>query len=234
MTTTAGQRLLAIAVASLLALSLLAAAVWLAVRAGDNPADALQIIPPQSDLSDTANTAGQTSTAPAAIAVPDAPPAPPSRIAVYVTGAVANPGVYALDAGQRLDDLLALAGGPTASAALERVNLAAYVVDAGHYRIPTIDDTAAAAGTVANTGTVADAGNTPASSNGCNTPLDINTATAACLETLPNIGPARAEAIVAHREQTGPFVAPDSVTAVSGIGDTTLSRIRSLITVSAN
>ena len=65
----------------------------------------------------------------------------------------------------------------------------------------------------------------------CTQPIDINTATATCLQALPGIGVGRADAIIAHRQDTGPFSTPDGITAVPGIGDGIHARIASLITV---
>ena len=158
----------------------------------------------------------------------------PVDIAVYVTGEVVNPGVYTVAPGQRLTDVVNLAGGATENADLDRINLAAYVSDAAHYRIPAVgetDDGSAGVSAIAtgadDTGT-SDDGAAPA----CAVPVNINTATAECLETLPGIGAVRAQSIVAHREQAGPFAAPDGITAVSGIGDGIYGRIADLITVS--
>lgn len=61
--------------------------------------------------------------------------------------------------------------------------------------------------------------------------LDLNTATDRQLETLPGIGPARARAIIAHREQHGPFVAAEELTAVAGIGPGIYGNLQSLISV---
>ena len=141
----------------------------------------------------------------------------PAEIVVYVTGEVVNPGVYRLTAGQRLDAAITLAGGPTGQADLSRLNLAAYA--------------AAVAGAVPDAqppapGTAATAAAAP-----CASPVDINSATADCLETLPGIGSVRAESIVAHREQAGPFATAAGIVAVPGIGDGIYRRIAGLITV---
>lgn len=61
--------------------------------------------------------------------------------------------------------------------------------------------------------------------------LDLNTATDRQLETLPGIGPARARAIIAHRNQHGPFVAAEELTAVAGIGPGIYGNLQSLISV---
>jgi len=60
--------------------------------------------------------------------------------------------------------------------------------------------------------------------------VNLNTADAAELMTLPGIGPAKAEAIIAHREQSGPFGSPEDLMDVSGIGEKTFARLEELIT----
>jgi competence ComEA-like helix-hairpin-helix protein len=61
------------------------------------------------------------------------------------------------------------------------------------------------------------------------TPLDINTAGAEALQSLPGIGPVLAGRIVAEREAHGPFRAPDDLLRVPGIGPKRLDRIRPLV-----
>lgn len=235
-----GKRVLAIGASGVLAVLLLVAAVWMMNRSGGVPADAVQIAPAPEPTASAADTTGLAGTADNPAATPDAP----DTLAVYITGAVAHPGVYRVPAGQRLDDLLARAGGPSDNADLERINLAAYLSDAAHYRIPAVDDAVQYGGAIApppalpasnpDTAVVGDnAGIATASaaSGPCAAPVDINTADAACLETLPNIGPSRAAAIVTHRRDAGPFAAAADITAVSGIGAGTYQRIADLITV---
>ena len=148
---------------------------------------------------------------------------------MYITGEVVNPGVYSVASGERLDAVLQLAGGATESADLGRVNLAAYATDAAHYHIPV-------AGESVRPGEPLGDGSAPnadeaGQSESCQPPVNINTASAQCLETLPGIGGVRAESIVAHREQEGPFANPEAITDVSGIGDGIFRRIVELITV---
>ena len=271
-----GRKLLALAVSSLAAIALLAVAGWMLLGGSDQPtASAVQIIPPAADdgpKDDRAETAAGQSNADTAVAsragaaarsATDAPAAaasasspasaaPPDEIAVYLTGAVVKPGVYAMRPGQRLADALELAGGPTGDAALHRINLAAYLADAAHYRIPAVGEAEAPAvasppaaasppsGAVAVAVAVAPvAGGSPAAvpaaassspAASCAKPLDINTATADCLQTLPGIGRVRAESIVAHRQQAGPFAAIEGITEVSGIGSGIYGQIAKLIT----
>ena len=214
----------------LAAVVVLGVAAWMLVGNDDAPngsAD-VRIIPPAN-----AATGGGSNGADAPVAAGPVETPTPVNIAVYVTGEVVNPGVYTVTAGQRLTDVVNLAGGPTESADLDRVNLAAYVSDAAHYRIPALGETED--GSVGTRGVAAVASETGASNDEpvltCAVPVNINIATAECLETLPGIGAVRAESIVAHREQAGPFLTAEGITAVSGIGDGIYGRIAELITV---
>ncbi len=61
--------------------------------------------------------------------------------------------------------------------------------------------------------------------------VNINTADAATLQTLPNIGPAKADAILKHRQQNGPFRAAEDLKNVTGIGDVTFEKLKDKMTV---
>lgn len=61
--------------------------------------------------------------------------------------------------------------------------------------------------------------------------LDLNTATEAQLRTLPGIGEVLARRIVDYRETNGPFASVEELTAVEGIGNALLYRLRELVTV---
>jgi len=153
-----------------------------------------------------------------------------SELRVYITGAVRRPGVYLLSAGDRFEDALAAAGGGTSEADLAAVNLALRVQDEAHYRVPSIGETPDSESyTDTGPATSQDApSDTGQSSNGL---IDLNSASVELLETLPGIGPVRAKAIVADRELNGPFLTIEQITRVQGIGTTTYTNIRDLVTV---
>lgn len=221
------NRLVAVAVSCAAAAALLAVAAWMVLgRSGDGPPDtAVQIIPPTEEVVEDTLLATIQSTQVGLGGTVSAP----TEIAVYVTGAVVNPGVYSATSDQRIHDVLTLAGGPTADADLARINLAARLADAAHYKIPSVDDMvpdAPAAGEEQIAGS-----ETLPTANPCAVPININAAAAECLETLPGIGTVRAESIVAHRERMGPFVVAEDIMAVSGIGDGIYQRIADMISV---
>ena len=141
-----------------------------------------------------------------------------STIKVYVSGQANLPGVYELPADSRVDDALRAAGGPTSQADLDSVNLAKKLSDEVQIHIPSRDEGRSAAST---------------GSKGSSPPgkVLLNTATGEDLETLPNIGPSRAKAIIEYREKNGPFARVDDLTNVSGIGTGILESIRDLVEV---
>ena len=177
---------------------------------------------------------------------------------VYVAGAVRHPGVYELGTGDRLVDAVDAAGGASEDADLEAVNLARRIEDEEYYYIPAQlspqERKAGPAAAKAEDGTeygtdqrfpplsVQFSGERTAESVGASKAQDdepgrsvnINTATQSELEALPGIGPARSRAIIAFREQNGPFVAVEEITAVSGIGQGILDNLQGLVTVGEN
>lgn len=187
---------------------------------------------------------------PVAELVDIAPEAAPQEVVVSLQGAVRRPGVYTLEAGARVQDLLETAGGPETRADLSGINLAAKLVDATTLTVPgsyegvadeerwKVDQewTAAAnnpAPYSVSRQQIAASSAASDGTSGTNTGgglIDLNSATQAELETLPGIGPAYASAIIRMREQT-PFRTVDDVQRVHGIGPKRLEAIRSLVTV---
>ena len=151
--------------------------------------------------------------APTATVLPS-PTASPVR--VYVSGAVIAPGVYTLPPGSIAQDALDLAGGPAEGADLSAINLALPLSSGQQVNVPQIGDE-----TVQK--------NTPTAAPTMSGPVNVNTASAAELETLPGIGPIFAERIIQYRQEHGPFRTVDALLLVHGIGPATLERIRELI-----
>lgn len=177
-------------------------------------------------------------------------------VRVHVAGAVNNPGVYTLPAQGRAVDAIAAASGAAADADLDRVNLAGALSDGVQIYVPHRGETAAPAQIQPNGGTAnAGQGNAAngAAQNGASQggtqpqpartltpagsaqkgspPVNINTATAEELQTLPRIGPAMAQRIIAWREAHGGFRSVDELDAVPGIGPSMLENLRPLVTV---
>ena len=144
----------------------------------------------------------------------------PSQIVVYVSGEVMRPGVYTLDPDHRAADALSAAGGPTADADLDRINLAMRLNDEDQVHVPAVGSSDA--------GMDHPTGSSPSTASG---KLNVNTATVEELESLPGIGSAKATAIVEYRHTHGPFERVEDLVEVSGIGDGILGSIRHLIEV---
>ncbi len=150
---------------------------------------------------------------------------------VHVAGAVAHPGLVRVQSGARIADAIAAAGGGLPDADLDRLNLAAKVVDGQRIAVTKIGAPAtsapvdgAATGTDPPTG-----GSAPgASASG---PVDLNTATETQLETLPGIGPSFAAAIIRERERRGGFTSVDQLRDVRGIGEKRFAELKPLVSV---
>ena len=166
-----------------------------------------------------AKRATSTSTTGVAVAAPSTTLA--TSIVVYVAGQVAVPGIYTLAATARVNDAVLAAGGAKTTADLGVVNLAAALHDGERVYLPAVGEVVPPLIEVAPQVT----GSSPAE------PVNINAATAAQLDVLPGVGPATAAAIVAHRQQYGPFQSVDQPGDVRGIGPAKLDALRGLVTV---
>jgi len=151
------------------------------------------------------------------------------RIKVHVAGAVRQPGVYALSPDDRVLDAVEAAGGMTADADVDQVNLADRLQDAMRLYIPIKGEAAPAAPTPIPFAPGSISGSPATGQVGG--PVNINTASQAELETLPHIGEAIAGRIIAYREANGPFNQIEDLQEVSGIGDKTYADLRDLIAV---
>lgn len=154
----------------------------------------------------------------------------PQELVVAVAGAVVEPGVHRVPGGSRVDDALRAAGGVAADADLDRLNLAAPLVDGERIWVPRVGDgdpPEVLAGSAPPSGSAP--APDPEDGGGAGTtdaPVDLNAATATELEALPGVGPATASAIVEHRERNGPFTTVDELIEVRGIGEVKLEQIR--------
>jgi competence protein ComEA len=140
----------------------------------------------------------------------------PAHINVYVSGAVYKPDVYALPLGSLVKDAVAKAGGATAEADLDHVNLALKLSDQMQVYVPRKGETVPSGKTP-----------TPALTG----PININTASVEELDRLPGIGPSIAQAIIDYRTANGPFKKIEDINDVKGIGDALFAKIKDSITV---
>ncbi len=151
-------------------------------------------------------------------------------VVVEIVGAVGHPGVFRMAKDARVGDLLTAAGGygarVDAGRAARELNLAAPLHDGDQIRVPSRDDLAAAtAAPGPGTGTTSRAGSGTTSS-----PIDLNRATAAELDTLPGIGPATAAKIIASRDGQ-PFAAVGDLRTRKLVGEKTFEGLKDLVSV---
>ena len=132
-------------------------------------------------------------------------------LVVHVAGAVGDPGVYRMPPGARVTDAIEWAGGTTAKAAPDAINLAAPLADGQQVQVPAEVEGGGgvAAGTAATDG-----------------PISLGTATAEELDTIEGIGPVTAAAILEFRDQNGGVSSVDDLDQVSGIGPATMEALR--------
>jgi competence protein ComEA len=151
-----------------------------------------------------------------------APVGSTTTVTVDVTGKVRRPGIVVLDQGARVTDALSAAGGAKRGVDLSTLNLARVLVDGEQIVVGARSTGAAPAPAPAAGG---DAAGAPA------TPVNLNLAGQAELESLPGVGPVTAQAILAWRDQQGGFTSVDELLEVDGIGEKTLARLAPHVTV---
>ncbi len=161
---------------------------------------------PYAGSASTASTATNSTTTSIAVGL----------VIVHVAGAVNAPGVYQLVTGSRVIDAVQVAGGFAANANPDAINLAALLADSERVYVPAVGELMPPV----LTETAAEVW-----------PININAATADRLVDLPGVGPATAAAIIAYRDQHGPFASVDQLADVRGIGPAKLDAIRALVTV---
>ncbi len=143
------------------------------------------------------------------------PEKPLNIIKVDVKGAVKNPGVIALEEGKRVDDVLKKAGGALETADLNKVNLAAPLMDGQVIYIPKEGEIITSDLYI----------------NQSSGKININTADKQMLQKLPRVGEKIAERIIEYRNENGMFERIEDIINVSGIGETTFEDMKDLITL---
>lgn len=191
----------AVAVVAVLVALGLAVTAWWVVRSDSAPVAPVRPAPAPALASPASPTGSETAEA---------------TVTVDVAGKVRRPGIAVLDAGSRVVDALRAAGGARHGADLAGLNLARVLVD-GEQIVVGVPPPAASLPTSpgAPTGTL----------------VNINTATAVELESLPEVGPVTAQAIVAWREEHGGFTSISELLEVDGIGEATLDAMAPFVTV---
>lgn len=171
----------------------------------------------RSDEAPSSVPAAAPSRAPASVSA-----APARRATVHVVGAVRDAGVYRLADGARVQDAIARAGGATAKADLQAINLAAKVADGQQVVVPRRGAAAAPAAAAPGGG---------GGGAGAAAPISLNSATAEQLDTLDGVGPSTAQKILDYRTAHGGFSSVDDLAQIPGIGPKKLESLRKQVTV---
>jgi competence protein ComEA len=154
---------------------------------------------------------------------------PSLGIVVHVAGEVKNPGVYTLSNSARMIDAVLAAGGATARADLEVINLATPIMDSSQIYVPAKG--AAERPVFARPQPGVNGVQSTQSSPDSGGVVNINRASATELDALPGVGPSTAQAIVDYRTTNGPFGSPEDLLNVRGIGPAKFDAMRKLVGV---
>lgn len=193
----------------------MAVTTWWVVRG-----DPRQIAAPISAQPVAGLATPAAATSPPAAASPATDTAADGQVTVDVAGKVRRPGIVVLDAGSRVVDAIDAAGGARPRVDLSSLNLARLLVDGEQVLVglpPPVG--------------VGSAGATSGAPAAPGALVNLNTATTTELETLPEVGPVTAGAIIAWRDEHGGFTAVEELLEVDGIGDATLATIAPHVTV---
>lgn len=179
-----------------------------------------------------------------------------SKIKVYITGEVHNPGLYEIAENSRIADAIEVAGNLTENAFIDKINLAYVLEDGMKIYIPNKKDkndvtdetttyvTKETDGQIVSGGSKNSSGNTNEKSSTTSNAtksstastkitekININSATQTELETLPGIGSSTALKIINYRKENGKFKTIEEIKNVKGIGDAKYEKIKELIKV---
>lgn len=140
---------------------------------------------------------------------------------VQVSGCIVNEGVYEISSGDRLFNLVEMAGGLCDEVDYTRINLSMVLNDEMKIHIPKVGE---------NIQTQNDEINVSSSKNADNNKVNINTADIRELTTLPGIGESKANAILDYRKKTK-FNNVEDIKNISGIGDKSFEKLKDKITI---
>ncbi|MBQ6608336.1 MAG: ComEA family DNA-binding protein [Firmicutes bacterium] len=151
-------------------------------------------------------------------------PAASSVAYVDISGEVNKPGVYKVTTETRLFEVIDMAGGLTENADPDSLNRAEKVTDGQKIIVLSYDESSkigSSSSSVPDYGLTSDEGDK----------VNINTADSSELQTIPGIGPAKAQSIIDYREQNGYFTTTEDIMDVTGIGQKTYASIKDYIVV---
>ena len=144
------------------------------------------------------------------------------QLCVYICGQIASPGVYYLDEGSRVCDVVERAQGFLEDASPESLNLAREIQDGEQITVPSKEE---ASGVSITTSAQA------MSASSASSLINVNTANATELEEIPGIGPSLAQRIITYRAEQGSFKSIDELENVSGIGSKKIESMRAYVCV---
>jgi competence protein ComEA len=148
-----------------------------------------------------------------------------ASVVVYVAGAVAHPGLYRLSGGSRYDDAVRDAGGLLATADPAGVNLAAHAQDGDEILVPALGESIRRATSHRTRSPRRRKASIPTQA------VDLNSADATTLETIPGIGATLATRIVAVRQRDGAFTALEQLLDVAGMSQGRLDRAQPFLRI---
>lgn len=167
------------------------------------------------------------------------------KIQVDIKGAIVKPGVYELEPGTRIEDLILKSGGLLESADTRSINLSKKLEDEmviviytkeeidlflkGEQEIVPLEPCMCPK--IENNGCIKDAVTNEPEQEKTSKKVSINLGTVSDFQSLPGIGSSKAEAIVAYREEHGNFEAIEDIKNVSGIGNSTFEKIKDRLTL---
>jgi competence protein ComEA len=146
-----------------------------------------------------------------------------AEVVVAVAGKVRHPGLVRLPSGSRVADALEAAGGVSAGVDVAMLNPARKVIDGELIAVGVTPPP--------GTGTAADAGTGPAGGSAAVSPINLNTATLADLDSLPGVGPVLAQRILDARAAQGGFRTVSDLRKVDGIGDARYEQLKDMVVV---
>jgi competence protein ComEA len=152
--------------------------------------------------------------------------AAPAELIVDVVGKVRRPGIVTLPKGSRVYEAIQAAGGLKGRVDTTTLNMARELTDGEQVLVGLDPVDAATSPGGASAGGAPSTGVAPAGVK-----VNLNTATAEQLDTLPGVGPVTAQAILGWRETNGRFTSVDDLLDVKGIGEATLAELRDLVVV---
>ncbi len=192
---------------------------WWLVRAGPH-----EVGPATAPPATAATAAPLVTGLPAAGRPTPVPSSGAAELVVDVAGKVRRPGIAVLAPGSRVVDALEAAGGVRPGVDLTALNLARTLVDGEQILVGVGPATGVAAGALASPAS-------PAAPGPAGALVPLNSAGQAELESLPEVGPVTAAAIIAWRDAHGGFTAVDELLEVDGIGEATLGQLAPLVTL---